>query len=260
MAQVVNAMLDRLNAAFTTQRTFIAQATRELETPVARVDAALARAREPDDPAVLAARREVGRMAGLLADLDVLAEAERPEFVRPRPTDVDALLEELLAREQGSVRRRWQLAERSGTTAELDPDRVRQALTRLLENAVEHTRDGDVITLGATRREDRVRIHVADQGPGVDAEEVEVIFERFQRGVRPDGDPQTPDGAGLGLAVVRAVADAHEGSAWVESVPGQGSTFGLDLPLRSPLTRPAELVGPAGAVADDDLERQDPAR
>jgi two-component system, OmpR family, sensor kinase len=91
---------------------------------------------------------------------------------------------------------------------------------------VQHTGDGDRILVGSAYRDGLVSFWVTDTGPGVPEADQQKIFDRFTRGAAPGHR----SGAGLGLAIVRAIAEAHHGRAVVLSTPGQGATFGIELP------------------------------
>ena len=105
-----------------------------------------------------------------------------------------------------------------------DPQRLRQALDNLIGNGIGHSRGGGEVTVTAVRRNGSIAIEIADEGDGIPAADLERMFEP---GVRLTTDRP---GSGLGLAVVRAIARAHGGEVEVESTPGQGSTFRLELP------------------------------
>jgi signal transduction histidine kinase len=107
-----------------------------------------------------------------------------------------------------------------------DAERLGLAMDALLENAIRHTRDGDLIQLSVTGGNGLVRIAVSDTGSGIETGELAHVFDRFRTGANANGTR----GTGLGLALVRAVADAHGGSARVRSVPGEGSEFEITLP------------------------------
>lgn len=107
--------------------------------------------------------------------------------------------------------------------------RLQEAVGNLLDNALKHSPAGSTIVLGAKTDGDRALVWVRDEGPGIPADKQENIFERFSR----LEESRSPAGTGLGLALVREIALAHEGRVWVESVPGQGSTFYLSLPFAS---------------------------
>jgi signal transduction histidine kinase len=111
-----------------------------------------------------------------------------------------------------------------------DRQRLTQALMNLSQNAVTHTHDGDAVELGSELRNGTVRLWVKDTGPGVPVDEQAHIFERFVRlGSAPAGE-----GAGLGLAITRAVAEAHGGRVEVDSRPGTGARFTLIIPAEPP--------------------------
>ena len=112
-------------------------------------------------------------------------------------------------------------------TCRCDRPRLEMALTNLLDNALKFTPAGGSVTIGASQAADRLQIWVQDTGLGVTPEDQPLIFERFYRG---RGGADTP-GSGLGLAIVQRIAQAHGGSVTVESQPGQGSRFTVDLPL-----------------------------
>ncbi len=124
-----------------------------------------------------------------------------------------------------TVSRRWRLEIQDEAELEADGTRLGLALDALVENAVEHTAEPDMIELGARRVGNRVAITVRDTGPGIPPEQQERIFERFAR-----GSPGRR-GAGLGLAIVKAIVEAHRGQVRIASGPGRGSTFEILLPL-----------------------------
>lgn len=232
LVRTVNAMLGRLEKAFSTQRTFLDDAGHELRTPVTVIRGHLELV-DPFDHADVSATRqllldEVDRMSRLVDDLIVLAKADRPDFLRPVPTDVGALTDQVLEKARGTAGREWRVDERAETKVVFDPQRITQALLQLVANAVRHTSDGGSISLGSRLDAGRLRFWVRDDGPGVLFEDRERIFARFHR-----GSGQTTEGSGLGLSIVRAIAEAHGGSAHVDSPPGQGATFVLTLPAVS---------------------------
>jgi signal transduction histidine kinase len=108
---------------------------------------------------------------------------------------------------------------------------------QLAQNAVDHASSGDRIWIGSAMEGGEARFWVRDEGPGIALEEQERIFERFARA----GDSRRPStgGAGLGLAIVRAIAEAHHGRVELESTPGAGATFTIVVPI----SQPSPLVG-----------------
>ncbi|ONM50318.1 sensor histidine kinase [Nocardia donostiensis] len=238
LAETFNAMLDRLEHAYTTQRQFVDDAGHELRTPITVVRGHLELL--PDDPqerdrTLALVDSELSRMGRIVSDLLMLAKAEQPDFVVRRPVDIAQTMLDIESKVQPLGERRWHLMEVAEGTAWIDAQRVTQAMLQLAANAVEHTADGTTVQLGSRfageGRDRMLSLWICDQGPGVTPEDAPVIFERFQRGTPSGRSGATRrGGAGLGLAIVRAIADAHHGSAWVRSVPGDGATFGLDLP------------------------------
>lgn len=229
LARTFNAMLDRLAAAFATQRAFVDDAGHELRTPITIVRGHLELlGDDPDErrETVALVTDELDRMARIVDDLLVLAKAEQPDFARPRPVELSDLTTELLAKARALGDRTWRLDACAEGEARVDEQRVAQAVLNLARNAVEHTRPGEEVAIGSALADGSVRVWVRDGGPGVAPEDRERIFERFARG----RERRASDGAGLGLSIVRAVADAHGGRVELDSRPGHGATFTLVLP------------------------------
>ncbi|PVU84020.1 two-component sensor histidine kinase [Cellulomonas sp. WB94] len=237
LARTVNDMLDRLQSAFGSQRELLDDVGHELRTPLTIVRGHL-ELLDPDDPDDVRATQalaldELDRMRRLVDDLVTLATADRPDFVRPAPTDVGRLTDDVLDKARGLGRRRWQVAARADATVNVDSQRITQAWLQLLANAVRFSAEGTTIRIGSEVTGERVLFWVRDEGPGVPAGEVDAIFERFQRG-RADRTRRRADGGvGLGLPIVAAIAAAHHGTVRVEEPPpasGTGAVFVLDLP------------------------------
>jgi signal transduction histidine kinase len=230
LVRTVNAMLERLDRAFATQRTFLDDAGHELRTPVTVLRGHLELLDPYDSADVTATRQllldEIDRMSRMVDDLILLAKADRPDFAQPAAVDVGALTDRVLDKARATADRDWRLDERAEGTVWLDAQRVTQALLQLASNAVRHTGPGDLVAFGSRLDSRALRFWVRDGGPGVDEDVRETIFERFHQ-----GDSATAaEGSGLGLSIVRAIAEAHGGTAHVESPPGQGATFILTLP------------------------------
>ena len=120
-------------------------------------------------------------------------------------------------------------------SVELDAQRITQAVLALADNASHHTEPGDRIGLGTQFSDRELRFWVSDTGSGIDPADQAVIFDRFARG---DSGSVRSEGAGLGLSIVRAIAVAHGGRVTVGSVPGQGSTFTVTVPVEPVATGP----------------------
>ncbi|MGQ0778258.1 MAG: sensor histidine kinase [Pseudonocardiales bacterium] len=237
LSEQFNAMLDRLQKAFSTQRQFVDDASHELRTPITIIRGNLELM--GDDPAeradvVRLVLDELDRMSRIVEDLLLLATSQQPDFVRPQPVSVADLTSDVDAKVRALGDRRWVLESIGEGAAVVDPQRVTQAMVQLAQNAVQHTDDGAEIRIGSALREDSVGLAtllfwVTDTGPGVRPEDAQKIFERFSRG-STGGARDHRTGAGLGLAIVRAIADAHRGSVRLISDPGHGATFGIELP------------------------------
>ncbi|MEX1207099.1 MAG: HAMP domain-containing sensor histidine kinase [Acidimicrobiia bacterium] len=231
LARTFNSMLDRLEQAFEVQRRFIDDAGHELRTPITIIRGHLEL--WGSDPAEAAEARaviddELARMARLVDELLLLAKAEHPAFLEPRAVDIAAFTEEVAAKARALDDRPLRVAEVARVVLVADPQRLTQAMMNLAANAMEHTPKDAAVEIGSTLEDGRVRLWVRDHGPGIAPEDQEQIFQRFSRG-KPG--PRSSRGAGLGLAIVAAIAEAHDGTVNLISAPGLGSTFSIDLPL-----------------------------
>jgi signal transduction histidine kinase len=233
LGETLNAMLDRLRRSFERERRFVADASHEFRSPIAVIKTELEGVLRTDGlgpherEAIAAAAEECDRLAQLAEDLLVLARAADGRLpVRPEPLGVRALLEGTRHRFADRAAERGR-AIRVDAPADLgvigDPLRLRQALGNLVDNAVRHGA-GD-IALIARPAAAGVEIDVSDQGAGFDAEIAERAFERFTRA----SESRSGEGAGLGLAIVQAIAGAHGGRAEIVKMPS-GGTVRLLLP------------------------------
>ncbi|MBB4660868.1 sensor histidine kinase [Conexibacter arvalis] len=233
LGRAFNAMLDRLERAFEVQRQLVSDAGHELRTPITIIRGHLELL--GDDPeerreTIALVTDELDRMARFVDDLLTLARAERSDFLHPADVDLDALTEELAAKAQAlAADRAWSVDAVAVGRLRADRQRLTQAVMNLARNAVEHTGPGDGIALGSAFAAGEARIWVRDGGPGVPLAEQERIFERFARAGRAR---RRSDGAGLGLAIVRAIAEAHGGRVELASRPGQGAAFTVVVPVR----------------------------
>ena len=230
LAETFNAMLDRLERAFAAQREFVDDAGHELRTPITIVRGHLELM--GDDPAereetVRLVTDELDRMSRIVEDLLLLAKAERPDFVSPEPVQLAELTADVYVKARTLGDRDWQLAEVADREAELDPQRITQAMVQLAQNAVQHTTAGQTIRVGSRAEGATIELYVVDSGPGVQPQDTEVIFERFRRGTARRG--ARGSGAGLGLSIVRAIAEAHGGRVRLHPTEGGGATFVLTL-------------------------------
>lgn len=235
-----------------TQRRFLQDASHQLRTPITialghaeLLARDLTGRQEGHDIQVILG--ELNRLRRISERLLVIAASEDPEFLHPEAVALDSFTMEILRKWRPTANRRWQLGRLDKATVQADKERLGLAIDALLENAVRHTGDRDVIKLSviAPGLGLPVRMIVSDGGQGIPDEQLQHIFDRFR-----SGDSGHPRGTGLGLALVRAVARAHGGQVLVRSHPGQGSEFELLLPATQgpPALPPA---APAGAAASD---------
>jgi signal transduction histidine kinase len=183
---------------------------------------------------------EMGRLRRLSERLLVIAAADDPDFLHPEPIALDEFAIETVRRWRPTAQRRWQLGRLDPATVRADIERLGLAVDALLENAVRHTSDDDVIQMSVVRGQGgTIRMIVSDTGSGIPAAELPHVFERFRTGSHPRGSR----GTGLGLALVRAVANAHGGQVHVRSGPGEGSEFELVLPHDREAGEPAATAG-----------------
>ncbi len=237
LTRTVNEMLDRLESAFQGQQDFLDDAGHELKTPLTIIRGHLEQM-EPLDPIDVVEIRdlvidEVDRMTRLVQDLTLLTKSGHPGFLRKEQIDVAVLLEDVIGKAVVLGARTWVLEASEPSTVSGDRQRLTQALLQLAANAVQHTVAGDEITLGCRTASsgDAVWMWVRDRGPGVAPGDAQRIFERFARA--PVGLAGAGSGSGLGLAIVAAIAQAHGGKVWVESLPGNGATFFVEIPSGS---------------------------
>jgi two-component system OmpR family sensor kinase len=233
LAQTFNAMLDRLELAFAGQRRFLDDVGHELRTPITIVRGHLELLE--DDPAERAATLamvmdELDRMSRIVNDLLLLVKAEQPDFLRLETVDVAALTTELAAKASALAPRDWVLEASGKARIVADRQRLTQALMQLAANAASHTREGDTIAFGSAVEGGEARFWVRDAGSGIAAADQAAIFERFaQRGTNGHAG-----GVGLGLSIVRAIAEAHAGRVELDSAPGTGALFTVVVPVEGP--------------------------
>ncbi len=214
------------------QRQFLQDVSHELGTPItialghaelithAATDQAVARdARVAVD--------ELLRMRRLANRLVLLASTDSPDFLRLAPVDAAELVMDILHR-WSQTPRKWALGTLTEASVLADRDRLTLALDALIENAVDHTDPDGRIELATRRVGDKIIFAVTDSGSGIPAADIGHIFDRFTR--VGTGRSRETGGFGLGLAVVKAIAEAHHGSVGARSTVGQGSVFELSLP------------------------------
>lgn len=240
LAETLNSMLDRLEEALERERSFVADAGHELRTPLAllrtELELALRHAETKEDlrEAVLSSSGEVERLAQLAEDLLLIARSDRGRIpLRLEDVAVDDLFASVASRFEWRAQeagRPFLIEPAPGLCVHGDRLRLEQALGNLIDNALRY--GGAVVQLDASAVDDRVELHVRDHGAGFPPDFLARAFERFSR---PDS-ARTRGGAGLGLSIVRAIAEAHGGSAHATNVQPHGAEVHLVLPACADVT------------------------
>ena len=238
LAATMNDLLSRLQRALARQRGLVADASHELRTPFAvlRGELELAgrpgRSREELVEAVARASEEVARLARITEQLLFLARSDEdgvaPQLQR---TNLRLLLTrsaEQAAARATATRVACEVDAPAGLTANVDPDRIREAVDNMVDNALRFAPAGTAIQISGQTAGRNLIVEVRDAGPGFPADFLPHAFERFRR---PDsGRARAEGGAGLGLAIVSAIAQAHGGRATARNQPGSGAAVALELP------------------------------
>jgi two-component system OmpR family sensor kinase len=253
LGAALNGMLTRIEASVSEReasqeltRRFFADASHELRNPLAslRANAELYQQgalREPHqvDEAMSRIAHEAQRMSALVDDMLRLARLDQQPGQQAEPVDVTALVTECAERAGiTDPARTWRTDIAPGLATTGDEELLRRAIDNLLANVRAHTPSHSTATLTATRCNGSITIEVSDDGPGVPPAQLARIFDRFYRG-GPSGN--CPPGAGLGLAIVNAVAAAHHGTAQASL----NDPHGLRITLTLPASGPADQAAPA---------------
>jgi CheY-like chemotaxis protein len=244
---------------------FVSTVSHELRTPLTSIRGALGLLTSgilSADPAKAQRMLDiaVGNTDRLIRLINDILDIERIESGRVKVEKRSCNAAGLMAQAEDSVR---ELANKAGVKLELlptsgnvlaDSDRIVQTLTNLLGNAIKFSLPGKVVTLSAQRGDDEMLFEVKDQGRGIPADKLGVIFERFQQ--VDASDEREKGGTGLGLAICRSIVDQHGGRIWAESQLGQGSSFYFTLPLvKEQVETSVPEVSPAQhtvLICDDD--------
>lgn len=253
LAREFNRMLDRLEESVFEQRRFMAAISHELRTPItiARGHLDLLDGATPEElveeapEAIGLVRDELMHMHRLVADLTALGRAADDDFVIPQPTSMRDFFDDLLLRVVGLGTTKVQIEPTQDISIVADPDRLAQALLNLIVNADRHARTHTVIRVGCVVNPDNIALYVSDDGAGVDPSIRDTLFEPF---VKAEGMRTS---TGLGLSVVSAIAEAHDGAVWLDTGP-EGTTVSMIIP-RNPspgrrTPKPADVRSPPALV------------
>jgi two-component system, OmpR family, sensor kinase len=240
LARTLESMLAALDeargeteAALLRQREFVADASHELRTPLTSVLANLELLEEvlegEQRETAASALRSSRRMRRLVADLLLLARADAGRAARHQPVDLSSVVTDAAA-EIEPVARGYVISISAPPGAEIEGarDELHRLVLNLLENALRHTDPGTAVEASVERRNGEIVLAVEDDGPGIPPELREKVFERFYRGSSDRGGS-----SGLGLSIVRAVAESHQGSVTLEEpLDGRGARFVVRIPAR----------------------------
>jgi len=243
LATTFNGMLARLEALFTAQQRFTADISHELRTPLTTIRGNLdliRRTRIADDASLDAAQGEIERMTRLVGDLLLLAQADAGLPIRRDPVALDAVMIEVFEQMRviaGGVS--ISVGAEDAIAVMGDVDRLKQLIINLVGNAIRYTPPGGTVTLNLMRQDGWAVFSVSDTGPGIPAEHLPHIFERFyrvdkSRSRHEAGANGASSGAGLGLSIAQWIARSHGGRFEAHSEVGKGTVFTVYLPELSP--------------------------
>lgn len=244
LAETMNAMLERLQAASERQDQFVADAAHELRSPLAamraEIEVDLQSPRQQDPRAALMSlHAEVIRMQRLVDDLLLLARSDADGLERKsEEVDLDDIVLDAARRARAQAPIRVDTSAVSAAAVRGDLDQLSRAVTNLLDNAARHA--VSTVRLALSETDGAVALTVTDDGPGIPGADAERVFERFTRldSARTRGE----GGAGLGLAITRAIVEAHGGTVVLDTRNTQGARFVVLLPAASDAGEPAIAV------------------
>jgi len=240
LAQTLNNMLERLDAAFRQIRQFSADASHELQTPLTilkgELEVALRSPRTPEEyqQVLISGLEEINRIAHLVGGLLLLARADAGVLRMDRqPVDLKRLLSEVYEQVKVLADSRSVnicLGSLESVSIPGDYEHLRRLLLNLVDNGVKYTAAGGRLTLSLQSEGGWASLRVSDTGMGLSREEQARVFQRFFRAAQARS--QGGESSGLGLCIAQSIAEAHGGRIEVESSPGKGSTFTVFLPIR----------------------------
>jgi signal transduction histidine kinase len=235
LIRAFNRSLERLETLFTSQQRFLADVSHELRTPltVIKGNVDLIRKFGADEESLDSIRDEADRLTRLVGELLMLAQAESGKLALTlRPVELDALLLEVHQemRVLSGNKVALKFLEIDQVLVQGDRDRLKQVFINLVSNAVHYTPAGGQVSMHLRREDMRALAIIRDSGPGIPAEDLPYIFERFYRGEKSRTRSKN-SGFGLGLSIAHWIVEHHGGEIKVESQEGQGTTFTVSLPL-----------------------------
>jgi signal transduction histidine kinase len=242
LAQAFNKMSSELSRSVNARRQMTADIAHELRTPLSLIlghaEAVHDGVLPPSPENFEIIREEATRLEHLVNDLRILSLADAGELsIAPQIVEPQRLLQEVVAIYQYHTQRKNITLDLDIaaplSNIEVDPGRMTQVLTNILDNALRHTPEGGRIVLSARNREEWVELAIQDSGPGLKAEDLDRIFDRFYRtDSSRQRDGEVPGGSGLGLAIARSIVQAHGGQLSAESEAGKGLKVIVRLPKK----------------------------
>lgn len=243
LATTINDLLTRLENSFKEQQRFIADASHELRTPLAvlrgETEVALGKPRTIDEyqESLSLIKDEAERLSRLVEDLFILARQpiDVPAVLMKEPLSLNELVKDCeRAAQVLAIRKGVRLKTASDSASIIltgDDELLKRMILNLLDNAVKYTPENGEISVALTRQNGNARIVVRDTGIGIPQTDQLQVFDRFYRVDKARS--RALGGAGLGLSIVQWIVDAHGGRIKVDSIPGKGSAFTVELPLNS---------------------------
>lgn len=232
LAMAFDEMITRISVTLDSQRRLLADVSHQLKTPLTVIRGNLELLQRNGvvdkaeiDEVVEVVITETDYMKAMLDGLLLLERMSEAEPLNLEFVDLRNFLADVFASALALGRRQWHFGDVPEVGVWIDSQKLRGAILNLLDNATKATSEGQEITLSASLEAEVLKISVTDKGVGIDSENMNRIFERFERGA-----PNDQRGAGLGLAIVKAVAGAHGGGVKVESIKGDGATFVIEIP------------------------------
>jgi signal transduction histidine kinase len=241
LVESINQTLERLESIFTSQQRLLADVSHELRTPLTVIKGhvdLMRRMKSIDEDSLNSVDQEAGRLTRLVGGLLLLAQAETGRLTLQRkPLELDVLLFEVFREMSVLASGKVDLRMNEIDQAQIDGDRdrLKQVFLNLLANAIQYTPQGGSVFVSLAKIGDQVRVIIRDTGPGIPAEDLPHIFERFYRAEKSRTRSRAA-GYGLGLSIANWIIEHHAGRIQVESREGQGTTFAIWLPLLAAAT------------------------
>jgi two-component system, OmpR family, sensor histidine kinase BaeS len=239
LGETFNGLADQLGIEQRRQKQLVADIAHELRTPLTVLKGELEYLQDglsqPTPQTLHRLAEEVDLLSRLVADLRLVSLADtdglRLERCNLNLTELTREVMTAFERQAQTVGKHLQF-EAESVRLELDPERIRQVLYNLLDNALRHTPEGGTVRCAIRKAEQQILLEISDEGPGIPPADLERVFERLYR--TDTARNREAGGSGLGLAIVRTLVEAHGGKVWATSRPEGGAAFTVSLPQTSP--------------------------